>query len=101
MEDLYGGIFFIVVIGFIFSVFFTIYKHEKNLSSSMKKNETPAPLKTVKLFTEDGTLLETYTGVCLEHWGKNIYNIYTKNGGEFIIRIDKGANMLLTSENIS
>jgi len=67
--------------------------------SSTPKKEVK-PLKVVKLFTEDGTLLEIYNGVHMERWDTNVYFIYTKEDGELITRIDKGANMMLISENV-
>ena len=61
--------------------------------------EQPKPLQDVKIYSEEGKLIESYNSVYLSHWDKNIYNIYTKEGGDFIIRVDKGANMMLTSQD--
>ena len=61
--------------------------------------EQTKPLQDVKIFTEEGKLIESYDGVYLSHWDRNIYNIYTKEGGNLIIRVDKGANMMLTSQD--
>jgi len=63
-----------------------------------KKSE---PLKVVKLYTDSGTLLKSYEGVYLSHWDKKIYHLYTEEDRKLIVRLDIGANMLLTSENVN
>jgi len=63
-------------------------------------NASKTPLKTVKLYTSDGKLLQTYEGVYIKRWEARIYNLYTKKDGKHIIKLDIGGNMLLTSENV-
>lgn len=62
--------------------------------------EQAKPLQDVKIYTEEGKLIESYDGVYLSHWDKNIYHLYTKEGGDLIIRIDKAANMMLTAQDV-
>ena len=66
-----------------------------------KTNQKEQPLKLVKLYSQSGDVLQTYENVYLSHWDTNIYHLYTHEDGEFIIRLDIGANMLLTSQNIT
>jgi hypothetical protein len=57
------------------------------------------PKKFVKLFTKDGALLYEYKDVYLSHWDKNIYHLSYKYEGKSFMRIHKGSDMLLLSEN--
>lgn len=58
------------------------------------KEEEPSPRQNIKLYTENGTLIESFDGVYMVRWDTNIYFIYEEEGGRVIQRIDKGANML-------
>ena len=81
---------------------FKVLLMDESVEDADKKviDEQVKPLKDVKLFTEDGTLIESYNGVYLSHRDKNIYHIYTKEDGDLIVRIDKGANMMLTAQDV-
>lgn len=57
------------------------------------------PLKIVKIYNDNGTLIKTFENVYIEHWDKNIYNLYKEKGGKRIMRLVIGANMLMTSED--
>jgi len=70
----------------------TMRDNKKSLSS-------PKPKKSVKLFTRDGTLLYEYKDVYLSNCDNNIYHLYYEYEGESFMRMHKGADMLLLSEN--
>jgi len=86
-------------------MFKMLVKKFKVLLEDISAEDTPSkdiekqtkPLQDVELYTEAGVLIESYSGVYLSHWDTNIYHLYTKEGGDFITRIDKGANMMLIS----
>ncbi len=90
-------------------MFKMLVKKLKVLLEDISAEDTPSKdidkqtkaLQDVKLYTESGVLIENYSGVYLSHWDTNIYHLYTKEGGDFITRIDKGANMMLISHDIS
>lgn len=82
---------------------FLIYPFEKRILNSkitLDKPKNNLELKRVRLYSQDGVLIKSYENVYMEHWDKYIYHVYDK-GSNLIARIDKGANMLLISENIS
>jgi len=64
------------------------------------KESKPSSLQNIRLYTQDGTLLESMDGVYMVHWDINIYIIYEKEGEEFIKRVDKGDNMLLVATDV-
>lgn len=92
---------FSVIIAFtilVFGINYFVYRSKKN--ADMEKEEKTAPLKIVKLYSGDGVLIKSFDGVYIKRWDTKIYNLYTKKGGEHIIKLEIGENMLLTSENV-
>lgn len=95
----------LIVVGELLAFIYIVFKKNcfKSIESKSKDIDPKKkkPLKVVKLYNEDGTLLQNYEGVYLSHFDTNIYHLYTEEGGRLIIRLDIGANMLLTSENVN
>ncbi len=90
-----------VIIAFtilVFGINYFIYRSKKN--AEMKEEDRTAPLKNIKLYSGEGVLIKSFDGVYIKRWDTKIYNLYTKKGGEHIIKLEIGENMLLTSENI-
>ena len=73
------------------------------LKSTSRDNQKsllpPKPKKSVKLLTKDGALFYEYKDVYLRHWDKNIYHLSYEYEGKSFMRIHKGTDMLLLSEN--
>ena len=84
----------------VFGVTFLAFKSKKQSDAKKEDDKHPSPLKIVKLYNAEGKLLQTYEGVYIKRWEARIYNLYTKKDGKHIIKLDIGANMLLTSENL-
>lgn len=59
-----------------------------------------ASKKIFKLFNNDGILIREYKNVYVTNWDTNIYLLSHEYKGKYFIRIDKGENMLLTSESV-
>ena len=96
----------IIGLGALVLLFYVLFINKDLKIINMKtdngqKSKKSEPLKVVKLYTDNGTLLKSYEGVYLSHWDKRIYHLYTEEDGKFIVRLDIGANMLLTSENVN
>lgn len=94
-----NGVLLIITLSVIYVGYMMIemYKRE-GFGCNFEQEVTP--LKTVKLYCENGKLLQTYKSVYLSHSDTNIYNLYTKKGGKHILMLKIGANMLLTAEEI-
>jgi len=89
-----------VVITYLINLYKKVLKKEEDALNNIENKETQKPLKIVNLYNENGELLFTYRDVYLQHWDANIYNIYNSKNDKHIIRLDIGANMLLTSQSI-
>ena len=87
-------IFIILVLG----ITYLVYKGKKDTDT--KEIEKKGVLKNVKLYSGDGVLIKSFDRIYIERWDTKIYNLYTKKGGEHIIKLEIGENMLLTSENV-
>lgn len=93
-------------LGILVFLFYILFMHKDLKTINVKtdsgqETKNDKPLKVVKLYNDSGTLLKSYEGVYLSHWDKKIYHLYTEKDGKLIVRLDIGANMLLTSENVN
>jgi hypothetical protein len=93
-----SAIILITIIG-IGATILAIIALKSTRRDNIKSLLPPKPKKSVKLFTRDGALLYEYKDVYLSHWDENIYHLYHEHEGESFMRIHKGADMLLLSEN--
>jgi len=83
---------------FVLGITYLVYKGKKK--TDIKKIDKMGTLKNIKLYSGEGVLIKSYDGVYIERWDTKIYNLYAKKGGEHIIKLEIGENMLLTSENV-
>jgi len=95
----------LVIIGTsVMFLWFLYYMLKLNKNSKAEEErrelaEQKKPLKDVELYSEDGILLKSFKNVYVSHWDNNIYHLYTKKDGKLIVRLHKGANMLLSIIN--